>query len=327
MDPISHGLLGRTLGLAGRHDPPPRGVVAALVLGSLAPDVDALLVSRGWDVYLRAHEAGTHTLAASPILALAVAAVVKPGARGTSFSRLWRAAWLGVAVGHLGFDLVSGSDMRIFEPFSSVRLGPHWLTMADWPAVAILFAGTLALAVRRRVQWSARAVALATLAALVALLGVKLVSERAATTIVSRTFARDAASTYVSHAEAVNGSIASWRFYQRAGSDVRAWRVDAWTGQADLEFSRRSADDDAGAIASRSAPIVRTLLDLAAVPFVRVEQDDRGRVVWWSDLRYCDADECGLSFGVRLGAEGRPGTQVVRVGPYEQDRGPVPPGH
>ena len=61
MDPLSHVALGRLLiePLSARLG---RGAIGACVLGSLSPDVDLAIAPRGWDVYLRAHQAGTHAL-------------------------------------------------------------------------------------------------------------------------------------------------------------------------------------------------------------------------------------------------------------------------
>ena len=51
----------------------PRLALAAS-LGALAPDVDALFMPAGWDIYLRAHDIGTHSLVGSVPVAFAVAA-------------------------------------------------------------------------------------------------------------------------------------------------------------------------------------------------------------------------------------------------------------
>ena len=66
MDPLSHVAFSRTLiGVlpSPRRIDGPRGAhVAAAVLGSLSPDIDAVFMPFGWDRYLRVHEVGTHTV-------------------------------------------------------------------------------------------------------------------------------------------------------------------------------------------------------------------------------------------------------------------------
>ena len=65
MDPVSHVIFGRTLIALDRRGRFGAGAIAAAVLGALAPDIDVLAVWRGWDVYLRVHEIGTHSIVGS----------------------------------------------------------------------------------------------------------------------------------------------------------------------------------------------------------------------------------------------------------------------
>lgn len=318
MDPVSHVLLGRTLAEVTSDVPRATGSVAACVLGSLAPDIDSLLVLRGWDKYLAAHEIGTHTLTASPVVALAVALAVRLFARRTAFARLWTFAWVGVVVGHLMLDLVSGSEMRLFAPLWRERLGPHLLAMADVLAIAVLVLGAVLTRLLRRNPKGPRMAAVATLLSLALLLGVKAESKRRAWAV-ARGWGTNGGMP-LSHPEAVNGSVRYWTFFERAGQDVRAWQVNAFTGRVSLTLMRRSADSDPDAIAWQHVQVVQTFRRLAAMPFVRIERNPEGRAVLWSDLRMCSATFCGLSFGVQLDGDGRFLRELVRIGPVEQKR-------
>ena len=77
MDPVSHVAFGRTLVAldSGRTLGP--GAIAACVLGSLTPDIDAVFMPFGWDFYLRIHQGGTHSLIGSMASAALTAAVVR----------------------------------------------------------------------------------------------------------------------------------------------------------------------------------------------------------------------------------------------------------
>jgi len=92
VDPVSHLLFGRTVALTLERREAMRGATAALVLGSIAPDADAALALRRFDVYLRAHASGTHSLAATIVEALVLAAGSSPRGSGSSvtFSGTWR---------------------------------------------------------------------------------------------------------------------------------------------------------------------------------------------------------------------------------------------
>jgi membrane-bound metal-dependent hydrolase YbcI (DUF457 family) len=314
MDPLSHALLGRTLSGLDRTQMFGRGACAALVLGSLAPDLDLVFAYGGWDRYLYVHQTGTHTIVASPVVALAVALTVRAFVRSSRFTRLWCAAWVGVVIGHLIFDLVSGSEMRILTPFVQRRFGPHWIAMADLLALSILIVGTI-WGLRRP-----RQAAVWTLAGLVVLLGVKGWSQHRAEIV----FARRAVVEGVRHTgrypEAINGSLFGWRFFERDATAARAWQVSVLTGEVALWLERSMSTDNE--ILSRSLHVqaVRTFLDLADVPFARVERDGDRTLILWSDLRQCSAERCDLSFGADLDAARQPVREVIRIGPFEQTR-------
>jgi hypothetical protein len=58
-----------------------------LVLGPILPDADARLAPRGFDLYLRAHASGTHSLVGTIVEALVLA-----GSRGLQRTRHHRDA-------------------------------------------------------------------------------------------------------------------------------------------------------------------------------------------------------------------------------------------
>ncbi len=315
MDPVSHALGGRLLAGFDRRGWLGPGSRAAFVLGALAPDLDILLVPRGWDVYLDVHQAWTHALVMSPLLALAVAGVVRLFARSANIPRLWIGAWIGVVVGHIAFDLVSGSDMQLFWPIVSSRFGPHWLTMADWLAVGIVLVAT-AVSLRRR--WTAAWIALGLMTALLA---VKAESQAIARRQFLASVTRDRDERSAPRPEAVSGRLFDWVFYDKLGSTVRAWRVNARTGKVDQLFALEAMTDDPAIAASRAVPVISTFLSLAQLPFPHLEVQGTRRLILWSDPRYCAADGCQLSFGAVLSSTGVPLQQVIRIGTFEQTRG------
>lgn len=319
MDPVSHGVFGRLIAGFDSRARLGRGSRAAFVLGALAPDLDFLLVTRGWDVYLHWHEIGTHTLLASPILALGVAALVKVFARDARIAPLFLSAWIGVVVGHLGFDVVSGSDMRLFWPFWSRHVGPHLIAMADLSAVAILAATTI-LSV-----WRRRAAAWACVTLLAVLIAVKTVTQAHAVVAFEAAVAHETGEIQADRPDAINGSLSSWAFFDRDGATLRAWRVDGRTGAVTLELQRDETVPPALLALASRIPAVATFLPLAKLPFARLEVDGGRRLLWWSDLRHCDATVCGLSFGAELNGHDQPIRQLIRIGAFEQSR-PMPVG-
>ena len=61
MDPVSHVAFGRILVELAPRTRRPRGVLAS-VLGALCPDIDVVRMLLRYDLYLRIHEIGTHTI-------------------------------------------------------------------------------------------------------------------------------------------------------------------------------------------------------------------------------------------------------------------------
>jgi hypothetical protein len=291
--------------------------VAAAVLGALSPDLDFALTPIGWDRYLAVHLTGTHTIVASPILALGTAALVRLFVRNTAIRALAVSAWLGVVIGHLAFDLVSGSDMELFAPFSSMRLGPHLIAMADLLVVIALVAGTIAM------RWRPRTAAAATLVILLTVLGVKAVSQRRAITLAQGLLTAAGLPAQLGHPEAVNGSLTRWEIFGRVGSTVRAWRIDAASGDMRLDYAKDMASGPL-VEASTRADVVRRFLAVADLPFATIDTTPAGTLVTWSDIRYCDAMSCPLTFGVAFDATGTPLRQIIRIGPIEQTRPMTP---
>ena len=120
MDNLAHTLIGvgaAQTGLARRAGP---GTTLTLAVASNAPDIDFLVhVWDPFDMFLlrRTH---THALVVVPLLALAVAVVVRPWSRDMPWKTRIGLAALGVGL-HLLFDLVNAFGVVLLWPFSWTR--------------------------------------------------------------------------------------------------------------------------------------------------------------------------------------------------------------
>ena len=342
MDPVSHLVLARMVAAVRTSRDMPRGVVAATVLGGLAPDIDAALMAVGWDVYLRWHELGTHAIAGTPLVALLTAVVVRTWAPALSLPALVFAAWLG-ALSHVFFDIYSGATIRLLWPISSEVVSMPVVAMADPLAIGTVLSGAAALWVWPR---RPRAAAMLTLSLLLAVGAVKLTTRtRALAAYVTqvaatRTMPQEAA------VEARWGSWREWFLYDRlADGTVRAFVIDGWSKALHLRFSHSANRERA--FARDSLAHFATARNFApAYPFAfatRRETDD-GAVVFWSDARFCGtaaerADpqhdvphqdvrparghvRCALWFGGSLDAQGHPIEALVWLGGHLQRRSP-----
>jgi membrane-bound metal-dependent hydrolase YbcI (DUF457 family) len=330
MDPVSHLALGRAIAVL-RERPPAsadtgrsssleglrdRRVMAAFLLGSLAPDIDALLMPSGWDRYLLAHQQLTHsiagTLACAVLTALVLAAIRRTW---RDFLHLTRCAWIGTALAHVGLDLVSGGTVRPVWPLLDMRWTLPLVGMADPILATPLWLFFLASFVWRRL---AARLARFALGAALALLAVKSVSLALAGGIVARHTPAIADAVI----EAEWGSFVRWAAFDRSGDVVRRWKVDVANRSLALALERSGPRESPEARASLALETVRNFHAISDLGFPEIRRDGATTTVLWSDIRFCFRSGCALWFGGTFDAALRPVEQFVMVGSFRQTRAP-----
>ena len=340
MDPVSHLLLARMVAALRTSRDVPRGVVAATVLGGIAPDLDAAVMAVGWDHYLRWHELGTHALAGTPVPALVVAALVRAWAPATSLGALWLGAWLGT-LSHVFFDLYSGATIRLLWPVWPQPVTAPVVAMADPIAIAVLLVGAAALWVWPRAPRPAAVLVMVMLA----VVGIGKLTTRTWAGTAYAVAARAAGPPADHVAVAAEwASWSQWRFFDELpGGRIRAWQVDGWTGSARLRFELPPDRDAAFAQQSlRDFATARNFAQTHPFAFATYRSDDQGHVVFWSDARFCwnpteraDPQEgvpnqdvrpargpvrCALWFGGSYDEAGHPYEALVWLGGHLQRR-------
>jgi membrane-bound metal-dependent hydrolase YbcI (DUF457 family) len=356
VDVVSHLCFGRALvAIAHRSTPSTtvpafrRALTGAIVIGSVAPDLDALLMPTGWDRYLIWHERGTHTifgaLIVAALLASAIRFVIQPLLRRPPelrppWRRLWFAAIAGCA-SHLLLDALCGGSLKLLWPLSDLRVTSGLVAMAD-PLLAV----PLLLFVLIAAIWRRRAfeLAVAVLMVMAMVIGVKSHSRAVAL----RTYTAAIEAELIDRPvrlpwrpvtiEARWGSVSGWYFYDRTSTDARTFLVDAKTGEVspyvqhplDLPLGSQAATL---VEASRRLDTTRHALELFEFVFPDVIPREDGTVdVLWSDIRFCrpipsvGSKGCDLRFGGRFDLHGQPLEQVVLIGALRQSRS-VPAGH
>lgn len=350
MDPVSHGIIGRAVVAASGRRFQGRGAGAAAVLGALSPDIDFVLMPFGWDIYLRAHVAGTHSIAGAIVTGLGSAALIRLCVRNSALSQLGRAAVIG-ALTHLVCDIVSGARLQPAWPISTRTVTLPLVAMADPWTIAIVLAGAGAMWIQR--QQLERGARLA-IAALTLFLMVKTVLLAATLSTIDRGTdgsngnAGNAAAGRDRVIEARWASFTEWFVFDRRGSQLRQRLISLLPtaeamaqGQGEpgpgtvhghqptLILSIDVPDEDELTRSSKSLQSVRNFLAVhhLVFPVERTEADGR-RSVLWSDIRFCwrpDHDpslSCALWFGGVFDAGGRPLMQTVQVGSWIRRRAP-----
>jgi membrane-bound metal-dependent hydrolase YbcI (DUF457 family) len=314
VDPVSHVLFGRTVALTVRQRPALTGVTAALVLGSIMPDADAALTVRGFDLYLRAHASGTHSLVGTVVEALVLAVVLHRLVTGSRLLPLLVASWVGI-IGHVLWDLADGSDIALFRPFSDAVLGWHLVAMGE-PIVLMTFAAAIVLAWRWPTH--ARHIAAVALVLMGGLLAFKQTMQERVRARYRASVANHATGTIAITPE--RGRLFTWTIYDRDVDRVRAWRIDERLGSVSLVFEYRDAADEPAVMLSRELPVVREFLGLSKLPFVRMERDGPSWLVLWSDVKSCSTRGCDLSFGGAFDTQMVPLYQLIRIGGFNLQR-------
>jgi membrane-bound metal-dependent hydrolase YbcI (DUF457 family) len=355
MDPVSHAALGRTLISAFRVTPAPcpsRAAAAAAVLGSLSPDVDCVLMPFGWDIYLRAHEIGTHSIAGALVCGVLTAAVVRAFARRSLYRELAAAASIGAA-SHIALDLVASARLRPAWPALDAVASVPLVAMADpWLLVLCVMGPVVLWQVRRR-DGSATTTAVA---------HGRRSEQRAARIVVGLiaiflTVKGGLGARAIDHyerAQAVGppvtarvveaqwASLMTWRVFDRTPEALRAWRTSA-TGPVQQTLAWPIEPESSAVAASRGLATVRNFLRAHELGFAVAGPVPPNRVaVMWSDIRFCSSPSiespprrsavlplaggmpiaCALWFGGELAGDGTPLRQVVRIGSLTQTRDP-----
>lgn len=332
MDVVSHIAFGRALvALAHRPAVRRRALSGAIIVGAIAPDLDAVLMPFGWDRYLVWHERGTHTLlgglVVAALLATLIRFVIQPLLRRPPPQRPpWRLVWLAAVVGcgsHLLLDAVCGGSLHLLWPLTDAGLSFSLVGMAD-----PLLAGPLLLFLIVAAIWRRRAfeLAVAVLIVMTAVLTVKAVSRAAGWRAYAETVAAEVGGQRFSTTpiiEARWGSLEGWYVYDRTGSEVRAWRIDAWSGRGALYLHHPDMVGTRTDLIEASGELdtVKRARSLFAFTFPDVIDRPDGTIdVLWSDIRFCRPAMCDLRFGGRFDGDGRPLEQVVVIGTVRQSR-------
>jgi membrane-bound metal-dependent hydrolase YbcI (DUF457 family) len=276
MDPVSHVAFGRTLIAldSGRRLGP--GAIAACLAGSLTPDLDAVFMPIGWDIYLLRHQGGTHSLIGSLGCAALTAAAIRLRWKSGNYRSLVLAAWAG-AVGHLVLDLISGADLRLLWPVGP-RVAAPLFAMADPWLGGILLLGIAALVLRRCDQRLTASVVLVTMAIFTAGKVALYARARALNN-------RSDSSVQSTRADVEWGSLARWIVYEARADTVTARRVNAVIGTVTPLLQESRGLQDPLVMRSPQLDTVRNFLAAHDITFAIVS-GDRQRVLW-SDLRYC----------------------------------------
>ncbi len=247
MDNLAHSLFGAALANAGLARRCGRGTTLALVLASNVPDLDFLwaLGHGGGAQILLSRRMLTHSVVGGPLLALALAACLKPFLKAWSWKGLWGLCLLGIA-GHVFLDLLNSFGVLVLYPLSAERVALSWVFIVDpmvWALLAMPLLGLLRPWGRARLEPLSRGV----LAALGLYLGLCAAGRYRAEALVR---AQEPAAAVRAFPEALGPS--RFRAVAREGSRYRLFLVHLLNGRVELRGEAASEDEDPVVRSARS---------------------------------------------------------------------------
>lgn len=280
------------------------GTTAAIVLASIAPDIDIVSALNGGSVaYLAAHRGPTHGLIGILCLALATAAFVRLCSARVRFWNMVGVATLGVLF-HILMDLATSYGTRLLSPVDWTWYAFDWFPIVDIYLLAILLIGVLALLIRPVARTRIAAVVLVLMAGHYALraLAHELALRRTipdipslsraclATGLVSWNSLRDAndeASLCTERRAALPtfGSPFTWRLVRRFSNWYELSDYDLLTGRAGPP--KRFPNEKTTEILDPS--LVRTtavFLHFARFPAASITEAAGVTTVRWDDMRF-----------------------------------------
>lgn len=214
MDPLSHALLGAASGqsVARRS-----GRIAAVAgaLGALLPDADVLIGSDTDPLLaLEYHRQFTHSVAAAPVGAFIVAAVLwLLMRRRAAFGNLYVSALAGY-VSALLLDACTSYGTQLLWPFSDRRFSASIVAVID-PVVTLVLLAGVAIALRSSSAKAART----SIAIVVAYLGFGWVQHERAESLIARTAAQRGHTIVRHEVKPTLGNLLLWRSIYLAGDD------------------------------------------------------------------------------------------------------------
>jgi membrane-bound metal-dependent hydrolase YbcI (DUF457 family) len=140
MDTVTHGLTGWLLAKAVPTEKWGREAKAAVVLGSVLPDLDEVSALFGSEFSVRFHRGISHSFAGIAVTSLLLALLVHRFGKWKNPAALWLLALSGL-LSHVALDLLNSYGTQIFQPFADTRVSFDLLFVIDLAFTGIVAAG------------------------------------------------------------------------------------------------------------------------------------------------------------------------------------------
>ncbi len=294
MDPITHALIGALLAvLSGVHQRYGLAGTAALVLASLAPDLDALSVILGQKYYLLYHRVLFHSLGGAFLLGLGLSAALYLFTPLKDFRLVLVLSLAGVLL-HLAIDLLSSWKIPLLSPFSLHRSSLDLVWFINLPILLVTIGALLWARAEPR---NARLIACAALALVAAYVAFRFYQQRTVASFMQHNVLSQDSSALVGVLPS-QMEFFTWHAVVRQEGGYTVYNVhfclipqrmrtlSGGTGGTRIlsSLSVPTSPDGKIVAASQEAKLVKAFLENARFPVAFVKKWGNGYQVEWQDV-------------------------------------------
>jgi inner membrane protein len=310
MDNVAHSLAGLALARAGLGRTT-AGATAALVIASNLPDIDVVSGLFGSAAFLEQHRGLSHSIVGAPLLALALAIVLRWTVRGARFLPLLGCSLVGVA-GHVLMDLSTNYGTRALLPFDGTWYAWDLVFISDPFVWGLLLASILAFRGRE-------------MSAQIAAVGLGLLLTYVGARAVLHAQALDAAHDMLGNVPlqrvaALPAPLSPfrWKILADAGDRLYSGELNLNGRRGTLTKRDKLPEDAVVQHARQTSDVAAIFLDFSRFPWLEVTDTPNGRAVSWRDLRFEDVpglfkrEPPGFLAQVVLGPDGRIRSESIR---------------
>ncbi len=142
MDTVTHGLTGWLIARSIPSEQGGKTATAAVVMGSVLPDVDHVVSILGSDAAIRFHRGISHSFTGVAVTSLLLALLLYRFGKWKDLKKLYLLALLG-QLSHIALDVITSYGTQVFQPFSDARVSFDLLFIVDLVFTGIVLAGIL----------------------------------------------------------------------------------------------------------------------------------------------------------------------------------------
>jgi inner membrane protein len=311
MDNLAHSLAGLVLAQAGLGRTT-RGATAALVIASNLPDIDIVSWALGTTSYLAHHRGLSHSIIGAPLLAVALALLLRLILRGSQLRSLVVCCLAGVA-GHVFMDLWTTYGTRVLSPFDQTWYGWDLVFIMD-PFVWALLAGSAiacALLAARGSAMAARAASVG-LGLLLTYVGARAILHAQALEQARHVLPAGGVPLLAALPSPIDPFY--WKLLADDGAALYVGDIDLRRGPRPLTRREKRPEDAVVAQARAQSEAAAVFLHFSKFPWLEVRESADGSTVSWRDLRFEDVPGLHRYVTVAPGSRDRFVARVV-LGP------------